>query len=79
MDENKNATAAMAVYLLSIASIVLPLLFPKKDSAPPAMEPDKPADFPDCSNTIITIPNAIIICKILRIIAPTLKPKTSLK
>jgi len=58
------------VYLFNIASIVLPLFLPKKVSAPPAMEPDSPCDFPDCINTITIIDKAIIICKIFKINAP---------
>lgn len=53
--------------------MVLPLFLPKNVSAPPAIEPDNPADFPDCINTITIIDKAIIICKILKSNAPISK------
>jgi len=60
IDVTKNATAAIEVYLPSNASRVLPLFLPKNVSAPPAIDPDKPADLPDCINTMITMANAMI-------------------
>jgi hypothetical protein len=57
MDVIRNAIAANDVYLLNMASIVLPLLFPKNVSAPPAIVPDIPADFPDWRSTITIIDN----------------------
>ena len=68
MDVTRNIIAATDVYLLSKASMVLPLFFPKKVSAPPAIEPDNPAVFPDCSNTITIIDKANIIWNIETII-----------
>jgi hypothetical protein len=63
-----NMIAATDVYLLKIASIVLPLFFPKNVSAPPAIEPESPADLPDCSKIIIMMDNENIICNIETII-----------
>jgi hypothetical protein len=60
----KNPMAATAVYLLSSASMVLPLFLPKNVSAPPAIEPDSPACLPDCSNTITIIDIENNMCKI---------------
>lgn len=51
MDVIRNAIATNFVYFSNIASNVRPLFFPKKVSAPPAIEPDNPALFPDCNNT----------------------------
>jgi hypothetical protein len=79
MDVIRKAMAANAVYLLSMASMVLPLFLPKKVSAPPAMDPDSPADFPDCSNTKTMIEIANKICKIFIIIFTALKKNTSKK
>jgi hypothetical protein len=73
----RNAIAAIEVYLLKIASIVLPLFFPKNVSAPPAMEPDRPADLPDWRSTITVreIANSIwiidtIICIAFKVTPP---------
>ena len=46
-----NKMAIIIVALLSISS--MPFFLPKKVSAPPAMEPDKPALFPDCNKIYI--------------------------
>jgi len=57
-DVMRKDIAANDVYLLSIASMVLPLCFPKKVSAPPAMDPERPAVLPDWSRTITIIETA---------------------
>lgn len=77
MEVTRKAMAANEVYLLSSASNVLPLFLPKKVSAPPAMEPDKPACLPDCNNTITIIDNANKICSILTITLSATKDNTS--
>ena len=59
--------AATAVYLVSIASIVRPLFLPKNVSAPPAIDPERPACLPYCNNTIIIIEMANIMCIMLTI------------
>jgi len=61
IDVTRNMIAATDVYLLNRASIVLPLFFPKNVSAPPAIEPDNPADFPDCKRTIMIMESENII------------------
>lgn len=61
IEVTRKAIAANAVYLLSIASMVLPLFFPKNVSAPPAIIPDNPADLPDCNNTITIMETAKIM------------------
>lgn len=53
--------AAIDVYLLNKASSVLPLFFPKKVSAPPAIAPDSPADLPDWNRTITMMDSENII------------------
>jgi len=70
IDVIRNAIAAKDVYLLNMASIVLPLFFPKNVSAPPAIAPDNPADLPDWSSTITIIDNENSICSIETIICP---------
>ena len=72
IDVIRNAIEANDVYLLSIASMVRPLLFPKKVSAPPAIVPEMPADFPDCNNTVMIIDIENSTCKIFNIIVPIL-------
>lgn len=61
IDVITNTTAATVVHLLNKASIVLPLFLPKKVSAPPAIEPDNPALFPDCKRTIAINETATMI------------------
>ena len=68
--------AANDVYLPSNASIVLPLFFPKKVSAPPEIAPDNPADLPDCNKTITIIDTENTICNIF---TSTFKDKHLLK
>jgi len=46
-----NAPAAILVAFCSVSIRVLALFLPKKVSAPPAIEPDRPALFPDWSKT----------------------------
>jgi len=70
IEVTKKAIDANDVYLLSIASIVRPLLLPKKVSAPPAMTPEMPDALPDCSSTITIIEIENITCKMFTIIAP---------
>ncbi len=57
-----NNTAKTDVNLPSNSSI--PFFFPKKVSAPPAIEPDKPSLFPDCINTVIINPKLKMTCTI---------------
>jgi hypothetical protein len=57
-----NMIATADVYLLKIASIVLPLFFPKNVSAPPAIDPESPSDLADCSKIIIMMAKEKIIC-----------------
>jgi len=52
MDVTKKAMATNFVYFSSMASMVRPLFFPKKVSAPPEMVPLRPADLPDCKSTM---------------------------
>ena len=63
-DVTRKITAAADVIFDKIASIVLPLFLPKNVSAPPAIEPDKPAVLPDCIKTIAISAIATIMCKI---------------
>jgi len=68
IDTTKKAAAIIHVYLPSIASRVLPLYFPKNVSAPPAIEPESPALFPDCKSTTIISAIAKRSSKTVRII-----------
>lgn len=79
MDVTRNIIAAIEVYLLNNASRVLPLFFPKNVSAPPAMDPDKPADLPDCKRTMIMMDNENIIWNIETMIWIADKKNTSQK
>jgi len=79
MEVMRKAIAAKDVYLLKIASIVLPLFFPKNVSAPPATEPESPAVLPDWSKTITIMDNENIKCNIVKIILSALKDNTSCK
>ena len=72
IDVTRKAMEANEVYLLSIASIVRPLLFPKNVSAPPAIVPDMPADLPDCSSTVTIMDIENKTCSTFMIIVPTL-------
>lgn len=63
-----NAIATTDVHLPNIASIVLDLFLPKNVSAPPAIVPDKPAVFPDCSRTTAISITEKIICKTVKAI-----------
>jgi hypothetical protein len=78
-DVIRNATATTDVYLLSKASSVLPLFFPKNVSAPPAIDPERPADLADWRSTTTTMEIEKIICKIVTIIWPAFKIKHLLK
>lgn len=57
----KKKIATYFVILTSLLSKVLPLFFPKKVSAPPAIAPESPADLPSCKSTraIIAIEDKI--------------------
>lgn len=68
IEVTRKAIAAKAVSLLSIASIVLPLFLPKKVSAPPAIEPERPACLPDCKRTTTIMKSAKSTCTIFKII-----------
>jgi hypothetical protein len=65
IDVIRKAMAAIFVYLLNIASIVLPLFLPKKDSAPPDTIPDIPCVFADCKSTIIIMDTQKSKCMIV--------------
>lgn len=71
IEVTRNAIEAKDVYLLSIESIVRPLLLPKNVSAPPAIVPDMPDVLPDWSSTVIIIDIENITWKIFKIIVPT--------
>lgn len=47
---------------------------PKNVSAPPLMEPDKPALRPDCSKTVAITPRQQIICTMRKIVNSTRHP-----
>ena len=72
IDVTRNAMDANDVYLLSMASMVRPLLFPKNVSAPPAMVPEIPADLPDCNSTVMMMEIENRTCKIFKMMTPTL-------
>ena len=60
---SKNSAEAAIEHLASISS--MPFFLPKKVSAPPAMEPLRPALLLDCSKTLIISAMAHSICRIV--------------
>ena len=51
-DNTINSAAETVDTLLNIASYPLLFFFPKSCSAPPPIDPDNPALFPDCNNIL---------------------------
>jgi len=69
----KKTAANNLVVLLKNSSI--PFFLPKKVSAPPAIDPDRPAEVPDCSNTVAIIAKAITTCTIVKAKSKISPPK----
>ena len=74
-----NNTATTAVPLARIPSMLLALFLPKKVSAPPAIEPERPCCAPDWKRTIAISTIASTTCTIVKINSNTLTPPNKSK